>query len=293
MHKKYIFKKTHEVDKERFAELLLAAKGNMTMKDFAILCNANPSTFTRIVKQDNKGASSPELLEAIAQNASPNSNVTLEALAQANGYTLEENNPLSAKIVVNDRRLMEDIVQSTVANELLERGKQVRLGGIKYNVSKRMLLSPDALILTDAFNEDDNNHEDQLWFVDAMLTFKERYPGQGAYASNIRHKAFNTLSRFAFISMAASDFLKPQRYSLVVTDPEAFEIIVEEFSETIFTADTTLILIDSFNRRIIKEHMFPLKGCEKRESFFMTIKPLTEDMIYFDKNADYETEDDE
>jgi len=293
MHKKYIFKKTHEVDKERFAELLLAAKGNRTMKDFAILCETNPSTFTRIVKMDNKGASSPDLLEAIARNASPESNVTLEALAKANGYTLEENTPLSAMSIIHDRRLMEDIIQSTVADELLTRGKQVRLGGIKYNVSKRMLLSPDALILTDAFNDDEDNHEDRLWFVDSMFTTKDRYPGQGVYAANIRHKAFNMLSRFTFISMSASDFLKPYRFSLVVTDQEAFDIIVDEFSETIFTADTTLILIDPYNRCIVNEYMFPLKGCENRKSFFMTTTMHSQDMIYFDKNADYETEDDE
>ena len=292
MHKKYIFKKTHDVDRDRFAELLLAAKGGRTMKEFADLCNVNPSTFTRISQKTNKGASSPELLEAIAKNAMPGSNFTLKDLAAANGYTLEENNPLSARTLINDRRLMEDIVQSTVAQELLDRGEDVRLGSIRYNVSKRMLLSPDALILTNAFGPK-NDAERGLWFVDSIITHKDRSPSEGAYASRVRNKAFNALSRFAFISMSTSDWLKPTRFSLAVTEPEMFDIIIDEFGEIVFTADTTLILIDSYNRRIANEFMFPLKGAKTRESFFMITKPLNSEMEYYNKNEDDETEDDE
>ena len=36
--KKLIFRKTHDIDKDAFAELLLAAKGGRTMKDFAASC---------------------------------------------------------------------------------------------------------------------------------------------------------------------------------------------------------------------------------------------------------------
>lgn len=292
MQKNYVFRKTHDVNKEKFAQLLLAAKGGRTMKDFADICGANPSTFTRIVKQANKGASSPELLEAIAQNAASNSNVTLQDLADANGYTLEQESNLIHHSMISHLRNMEHLVRTVVYQELIERAQEVSLGGITYNVSKRMLLSPDALIMTDAFGRK-NEEKKGLWFVDSMFINKERIHTQGAYASNVRHRAFNTLSRFAFISMAPSDFLKPTRFSLVVTDQEAFDIIVEEFGETVLTFDATLILIDSFNRRIINEFMFPYKEGGERTSFFMTTDPINYELEYFDKNADYETEDDE
>ena len=71
--------------------MLLLAKGDRTMQEFARDCGANPSTFTRIMQKANKGASSPELLEAIAENAAAESGVTLNALAEANGYVLTEN----------------------------------------------------------------------------------------------------------------------------------------------------------------------------------------------------------
>ena len=100
MAKNYIFKKTHEVDKEKFAGLLLVAKGNRTMKTFALECGVNPSTFTRITQMTNKGASSQELIEAIATHADPKSGVTLEALADANGYTIERDSGVKSTFFV-------------------------------------------------------------------------------------------------------------------------------------------------------------------------------------------------
>lgn len=84
-----VCKKTHDLDKARFACLLTAAKGKgRTMTAFAVECDTYPSTFTRIMQGANKGASSLELLEAIALHAAPDSGVTFENLAHANGYSV-------------------------------------------------------------------------------------------------------------------------------------------------------------------------------------------------------------
>ena len=86
---RYVYRKTEKpVDKDLFAELLVAAKGNRTMKAFAEACGVQPSTFTRIAKKQNKGASSMLMLQAIAENASEDCDVTIAKLAEANGYEL-------------------------------------------------------------------------------------------------------------------------------------------------------------------------------------------------------------
>ena len=137
----YIWAKTQTINRDRFAELLIAAKGERTMKDFAKLCNVNPSTFTRISKKANKGASSIELIQAIAAHAAPNSGVTLEALAEANGYTLTkkasaDTSPDSADTI--PKTMTRDIL----VQALLDRGAEVRLGNIRYPFPSLCLFIP-------------------------------------------------------------------------------------------------------------------------------------------------------
>lgn len=56
---------------------------------FAREIDVAPSTITRILNQENKRASSREVLERMAKHAAPSSSVTLNALLKANGLPLE------------------------------------------------------------------------------------------------------------------------------------------------------------------------------------------------------------
>ena len=172
--KNYIFKKTHEMDKDKFAELLNAAKGVRTMKDFSELCGVNPSTFTRIIQKTNKGSSSTELLEAIAENAAPNSGVTLEALADANGYTAEKDWGIKALKLSAMGTNIETLVRNVLVQELIDRNAEVRMGNIRYNFGKTMALSPDALIMTDAFGKKDEGYKNHCTGRAYRITSKLR-----------------------------------------------------------------------------------------------------------------------
>ena len=102
--KQYIFEKTHDMDSEEFANLLHLAIGNRSAKEFALLCGVHPSNFTRIKNQAIRRACSPKLLKLIAENADPESGITIEKLAASNGYTLKEDTacpePIPAKHLV-------------------------------------------------------------------------------------------------------------------------------------------------------------------------------------------------
>ena len=118
MNSKEEFVKVSSPDKQLFADLLDKARGENTMKGFAELCGVNPSTFSRISNKMNKGASSPELLEIIANNAASDSGVTLEELMFANGYVKTNDwNSARAIYLVQEGRAR-DIVLKNVLNQV-------------------------------------------------------------------------------------------------------------------------------------------------------------------------------
>lgn len=277
MKKNYIFKKTHEIDKDKFAELLNAAKGSRTMKEFSQVCGVNPSTFTRITQKVNKGSSSTELLEAIAENAAPNSGVTVEALADANGYTAERDRGIQVAMGLNT----EILVRNVLVQELLDRNAEVRMGNIRYNFGKTMALSPDALIMTDAFG-----NKDEVWFVDSIATTIDT-KSKSVNKTTLKRMAFDRLSRFVFISMNKIELFRPSRFSLVFFDKDIFNIVVEEFSETLVPTYISLILIDTLNSTIIDEFVLPQASGASQESYFMTTPVATnENNEYLTSNDD-------
>lgn len=272
--KSYIFKKTHEMDKDKFAELLNAAKGARTMKDFSEICGVNPSTFTRIIQKANKGSSSTELLEAIAENAIPNSGVTIEALADANGYTVERDWGIKALKLTTMGTNIETLVRNVLVQELLDRNAEVRMGNIRYNFGKTMALSPDALIMTDAFGK-----KDEVWFVDSIATTMDTKT-KSINKTTLKRMAFDRLSRFVFISMNKIELFRPSRFSLVFFDKDIFNLIVEEFSETLVPTYISLILIDTLNSTISDEFVLPQVADETQESYFLTTPVVNDNEEY-------------
>lgn len=289
MKKNYILRKTHEVDKDRFAELLMVAKGGRTMKDFAEACGVNPSTFTRIAQKANKGASSTELIEAIAKNADPNSGVTLENLASANGYTVERDDGLKIKKLEAYYDNSDTLIRNVLVQALLDRGAEVRMGNIRYEVSKSLALRPDALIMTDAFG-----NSDEVWFVNAILAVP-RIAKAGSEngiinASKVKQTAFDKISRFVFISMNRIELFRPSRFSLVMFDREMYDIIVEEFAETNVPTDISVILVDPLNNCIADEFMLPHFEKGSQAAYFKTTSVIVDDRDYL-RTEDYDDDD--
>lgn len=283
MKKNYTFRKTHDVDKEQFAALLLAAKGGRTMKDFANVCGVNPSTFTRIIQKANKGASSSELLESIAIHADSKSGVTLEELADSNGYTIEQDFGCKASKMRTYFDNAEMHIRDILVQGLIDRGAEVRMGNIRYQFSKSLGLSPDALIMTNAFGK-----ENEVWFIDSILvTPRKAYDeSHSINKSRVKQMAFDKISRFVFIYMNNVELFKPTRFSLILFDKEMFNIIVEEFSETYVITDISVIHIDSLNGCITDEFLLPHFKDEYRKSFFLSTPIKSENFEFLQSNID-------
>ena len=65
--------RTGKADLEVLSQLVLSAKGERSMNDFANECGVNTSTISRIINMKNTTACSDEVLVAISKAADPNS----------------------------------------------------------------------------------------------------------------------------------------------------------------------------------------------------------------------------
>lgn len=280
MEKKFYFQKTHEVDKEEFARLLKLAKGGRTLKDFAQICGVVPSTFTRITQGLNKGASSTELLEAIARNAVPSSGVTLPMLAAANGYTVrEQTKPVKFEDAYSRREA--SLIQSILCQELIERHKQVRLENGTCKIGRSTSYKPNLLISTDAF-VGKNNSELTSWFVEYVLdvfeiTLENPDYEKDSYNHTVKYHALDILAKWALLSIVAHKKYSSLRFSMVVTDRMAFDILVRDFGCLLLDFDVTLVLVDLNQCHVADEYMIPLKNVKDRLSFFTTGRTISDE----------------
>ena len=114
------YARSKRADTEALSQLVLAAKGNMTMKKFANKCGVNTSTISRIINMKTETVCSDEIILAISENAVPESGVTLEDLLAANGLI----------------KMVPEIADSTIE----EAGSALE-GEHKFNCSDRVIVT--------------------------------------------------------------------------------------------------------------------------------------------------------
>lgn len=86
MEKDMEFVRVAQPNMDELAMLVTKAKGQgRSLRKFAQECGVCASTLSRIINKENKGASSEELIRAIASHADLESGITLDALMGANG----------------------------------------------------------------------------------------------------------------------------------------------------------------------------------------------------------------
>ena len=252
------FVKTHDVDKDRFAKLLCLARGPRTMKDFAIDCNTNPATFSRILNKLNKGASSPELLIVIAENAAAESDITLEALADANGYTIKEgykptrfktntsnrsveNNPDLCTIEKIDTSVTEVtsakqnkmLSRAILLNHLLENYNSVTFENRSFSVGK-FEIKPDIFVKTTSCD----NITDNL-IVDFY----------GNDICNLAKLVINRLSLYYYVSITNNEDF---RYVIIAPNAFVYAKIKELFNSFTLLLPTSLFHIDCAANQVIE-----------------------------------------
>ena len=250
--------KSHDADLDRFAELLIAAKGSRSMRTFAMECGVTPAAFSRIVKKLNKGASSVQLLESIAKHADPQSGVSMDELAAANGYKRilvmkdvffpTEKRDLHYGSVAHERVARDILVQ-----ELLNRGASFRILPNKCSVSQYRFVTPDILLETDAFGKGN-----ELWFVECPLGFSLR-----------PETVFDRIGRYLMIDISREKEQIPIRFSIVISEAAVYESIVHTFQQRVIPINMSFILIDRMSGTVVAEAILPHSESGQQKSFFM------------------------
>lgn len=100
-------------DMETLADLTKRAKGDeRSINEFARVCGVSPSTISRLINKKNTTPNKDSLIKAIADNAVPESGVTLDMLLQAHG--LEKISVYEGK-----ERKSESVLEDIVIDRLL------------------------------------------------------------------------------------------------------------------------------------------------------------------------------
>ena len=103
----------YDQDMETLADLTKRAKGDeRSINEFARVCGVSPSTISRLINKKNTTPNKDSLIKAIADNAVPESGVTLDMLLQAHG--LEKINVYEGK-----ERKSESVLEDIVIDRLL------------------------------------------------------------------------------------------------------------------------------------------------------------------------------
>jgi len=267
----YYFEKTGNLDKDKFAELVLAAKGNRTMRDFAVACDAAPSTFTRIIQKINKGPSSPDLLQSIAENADPKSGVTLEMLAAASGYSVVN---IRQNIRINYFTAREAVVNQTKAAitvSLVDRGAMVRFKDVSANAESYKICAgyhshPDFHISSDAFSGNQ-----QAWLV-YVLSFSDLNNTGFINAETIFTKIGEAILLSSAKEVTGSE--ERFRFSFAIAKKSAYDNILKSFGDLVVPVDISIILIDSETNSIVDEYMLPHVTHGHRPGYFVTTEPV-------------------
>ena len=222
-------------DKERTAELVEAAKGAHSIRSFSNLVGVNPSSLSRIMS-GQVGAISLELLARIAVCAAPTSNVTLDALMDAQGLALRRDLSVTIMHYVRSCRRI-------LADELLSRGYSVSYSE-KPICKTEMDDICDFSITTNALTG-----TDKVWFFDAKLLRGERtvFETRGARRCFMSYMAFYYRGGHA------------GRISMVVNQPDAFAHIKQMASATGPIPDEISIMLVSLEEgRLTDEYILPL-----------------------------------
>ena len=253
---KKAYKRFYAPNKERLAELVEKAIGpNRNQTEFAKQIGVNPSTISRIINMKNSGASSDELILAIAANADPKSGVTEEMLMEANGMLMDANGMLT-RLSCYARLLSSEYYESVIKQismEILDRGYSVNrmVRQERYTIACGVpSLTADFVIETNAI-EGTNN----LWaFICFLPSSFPRFcmPGVGMEPTKKTKVTVATRALWDRISkVLAVEFAGnvsphdiPEKFTIVFDDKEIYEYAKEWYEKFRFPRLFSFLLLN-------------------------------------------------
>ncbi|MGN0351345.1 MAG: hypothetical protein ACI4ES_06790 [Roseburia sp.] len=259
-----------EPDKEELARLTALAKGeNRSLREFALACGVSTSTLSRIInmKSDSDTPNSDSLIASIAENADPDSGVTLGMLLDAHGIApmmlapIESGEVGSSVVISSNKSISNDIVRmdgtkisgakncslrenlcrEILQNELISRGFELSV-----ETRKNIVFSTDKLRYVADFVFETNALKDK---------------GISTWAFDVHNGVMRPLMhKLSWVfGMTYLDPLrkKEMKFSLITTEEKAFEDAKGRFLDVCVPDLISIIYIDINNRKVVDEFIIP------------------------------------
>ena len=256
--------RVREPNKEKLAELVLKAKGeDRSISAFARDCGVSTSTLSRLINMETSKANSDDLIATIAENAAPDSGVTIDELLDAHGlarYILPGNHDI---ICSNLNSLIEGKFSSEFSSYYMTFRKRAKLDGedtihmLKivtehiFKMKNRKYISDNIEILTDSQIYTHNVRDMFKW----ESCTKKRKSWQLHVHTN-KEKLYEKLKELCGELYLVD---RPERKSSIITVEEGeFKAIKLLFANRKIKDCISLILVDLDKDEVVDEFQFPM-----------------------------------
>lgn len=279
-----------EPDKELLAELTVRAKGeHRTMAEFAEACGVNPSTLSRLVNMKNNTPNSDELIAAIAENADPESGVTLGMLLDAHGLAQvvvgEQNSDSSSetaspsKIVLGIAGIA-GVAGATLAPgvgtialatgsaglimEAAKKAKTSKAERTAREIIQSRLLDSGYQVSVE-LNKDIVSSSSLRFVSDFVITTDalEEY-GISRWAFDLHlvkpQPILFKLSQMLGMAYLEKPYEKGLKISLVTADKGEFEDAAKRLADTVIRDCVSIVLVNIVSRKVVDEFQIPMEG---------------------------------
>ena len=236
------YRKYKEPDREQVAELVVQAKGDRSMRQFAADIGVNVSTLSRVINQKTSTANSDELMAKIAAGADSYADFSFERIMDANG-----------KIEADARKTAE-------AEEYIQKCKQILLTGLigrGYSVKEVTQEVPmcDWILQTDAVDRGEGH-----WgFEFKKLTSFGDYSGMPTGSGKTR-RAIDQI----FVGFYTGK-LKVDKMSLIVDRAVIYEQTKNILEQYVIPDEVSLILLKGNGE--FEEYVVPMKDNNEKTVF--------------------------
>ena len=246
------FARIEEPNYEVLARCTELAKGEQSVREFALICGTSGATISRIINQQITAPIPDNLLVNICKNAPPGSGVTQDLMLTANGMhpikvgdgmseskAAEVANDMSKKFRMKGSEF-EMQAREILQNELLFRGYSIELvmQPIIYQLKKEFRYMADFAFKTNALDKIGID----MWCFEVMSD----------HTVHSIHK-MHTLFSACYLGNPSGN---RKKMSLIVTNKNTFEQLKERYEGIVIRDYISIILIDFSERQVVEEYNF-------------------------------------
>lgn len=250
----------HEPDLELLSRLTILAKGEKrSINSFAKDCGVSPSTISRLINQKNNTPNTDLLIKAIAENADPQSGVTLDILLDAHGlgkvkFDTYENATSKQKIFAKSAELDKSGYKQTgtlvgdIARDLVINALQSNSWIVKTSSDRDLIYkSTELRFMADFVLE-----------TDALKAFGISKWAFDVYAGQHRPimQKLSWIFGCCYVNPLIDQGIK---MSLILTNREEFESAIRRLSTIQIHDMISIILINMEQMTIEQEYVIPME----------------------------------